>query len=734
MTTIVYPVSVSVSPEAPATVGAVVALAKAAEAEASADLATADAAQTALDRIAVAADKVTVAADKVTAVAAKDTATTQAGISTTQAGIATTKASEAAADRVQTGLDRIAVNADKLTVAADKGIVAADKATVAADKATTSGYKDTVAADKALAITAKNDSVAAKDLSVAAKDLSITAKTDSETAKTLAEKYAENPEDFEVETGKYSSKHWAAKAENFVADVNLSALWYGIQHDVTVSSPDGTRIGSTTLHVSLPIQNAMRACLLNDNGTVNYYLNPLDWTKKLTGGNAILDGADGQVMIETPAFYFKSEVEGNIRRLKISEYGLPNFTLVKKQYISAFEAALNRTTSKLASVVNNTATYRGGDNSTTWDAAENTHLGKPATSLTRTQYRTYARNRAANWQMYNYRAHWILMMLYTIEFNTLNSQKAINAALDGNGYRQGGLGDGVTAVDSTKWPLFNNYNPIIPCGASNSLGNGTGAVVYTLPFQFDSIPVGANYKGAYVAGTAYVAGNIVNYNNLFFTNTVDSTGVVPTNTANWTAGYLPYKGVYDAGAVNAINDFRSVGTALYRCILGNTGELVTNATYWAVVTRSTTPVNRYRGVEMPFGHIWKNLDGVNLRIGAVSDTDPTSKVYISDDPTKWNDTVFTDMVLVGEMPRVDGYVKQMIAGEIMPVEVGGGSTTYWCDYFYQSIPGSGFALRTVFVGGSANHGAFAGFGSARTYGAPSVADAYVGTRLCFLGT
>jgi hypothetical protein len=635
------------------------------------------------------------------------------------------EATQSSEDKAQTGLDRIAVNDDKLAVAADKLTVANDKATVAADKVT-------VAADKAITITAKNDSVAAKDLSVAAKDLSITAKTDSETAKTLSQKYAENPENTEVVTNEYSSKHWAKKAEKFVADANMSALWYGIQHDVTVSSPDTTRIGSTTLHASLPIQAGMKACLLNDDGTVNYYLNPTDWTKKLSGGTANLDGTDGQVMIEIPAFYFKSEVEGNLRRWKISEYALPGFTLIKKQFVSAFEASLNRTTSKLASVKNLTATYRGGGNTAVWDAQENTDLGRPATNLSRTNYRTYARARGAGWEMYNYRAHWMITVLFTIEYNTLNSQKAINAALDGSGFRQGGLGDGVTNLDGTKWSYFNGYFPFIACGQANSLGNASGAVAFTMPFGFDAVPTGATFKGAYASGTAYVPGDVVNYNSYYYTNTVGSTGVVPTNTANWSAAYLPYKGVYSAATAYIVNDFVSSGTALYKCILANTGQAVTNATYWTAVTRSTTNVNGYRGVEMPFGHIWKNADGINIRAAAASEADPTHKMYITDTPANWNDANYTNYTLKGELARVDGYIKQMIAGEVMPLEVGGGSSTYWCDYAYQSIPGSGVVLRTVLFGGDAYFGALAGLGCSSTISSPSSTYANFGSRLCFI--
>ncbi|MFZ4549232.1 MAG: hypothetical protein ACOYN4_17420 [Bacteroidales bacterium] len=432
----------------------------------------------------------------------------------------------------------------------------------------------------------------------------------------------------------WNGEAWELWQQEVVASAVFDQ-WYGVELDITVSSPDTTRIGRTTLHQSLPIQNAMRGCLLNDDGTVNYYLNPTDWTKKLSGGTALLDGTDGQVMVEIPAFYFKSEVEGNKRRMKISQYALPGFTLVKKQYVSAFEASLNRTLSKLASVKNITSTYRGGGNTSAWDAQENTDLGRPATNLSRTNYRTYARARGAGWEMYNYRAHWMITILFTIEYNTLNSQKAVNAALDGSGYKQGGLGDGVTNIDSTKWSYFNGYFPFIACGQANSLANASGQVSFTMPFGFDSVPTGATFKGAYAAGTAYSPGDVVNYNSYYYTNTVGSTGVVPTNAANWSAAYLPYKGVYDNATAYVVNNFVSVGALLYKCILATTGNAVTNTTYWTAVTRSTTNVNGYRSIEMPFGHIWKNTDGINIRAAAASDADPTHKMYISDVPANW---------------------------------------------------------------------------------------------------
>jgi hypothetical protein len=51
---------------------------------------------------------------------------------------------------------------------------------------------------------------------------------------------------------------------------------------------------------------------LNDDGTVNYYLNRTDSTKKADGSAAVLDGTDGQVMVEIPEFWIKFETDGNL--------------------------------------------------------------------------------------------------------------------------------------------------------------------------------------------------------------------------------------------------------------------------------------------------------------------------------------------------------------------------------------------------------------------------------------
>lgn len=261
---------------------------------------------------------------------------------------------------------------------------------------------------------------------------------------------------------------------------------YGVEFDTAVSSPACTRVGSSDLHKSLPVQSRMRGCLLDDNGNVVEYLDPKDWT-----GN-VRDGSRGQVMVEIPLHYRKFTTDGTKLTVRISELPLPGYDQVPKQYVSAYEASVDRTDLKLASVVNATERYRGGNNKKEYDGKYNSLLGRPASSLSRTKFREYARKRksgSTEWNCMTYDMQKTIYWLFVIEYATLNSQAAYNAALTAEGYRQGGLGDGVTTFNSTDWNSFYGQNPFVPCGITDSLGNRTGTVEYTAKNEDSESPI-----------------------------------------------------------------------------------------------------------------------------------------------------------------------------------------------------------------------------------------------------
>lgn len=147
-------------------------------------------------------------------------------------------------------------------------------------------------------------------------------------------------------------------------------------------------------------------------------------------------------------------------------------------------------------------------------------------------------------------------------------------------------------------------------------------------------------------------------------------------------------------------------------------------------THATLMANRYRGIENPFGHIWKYTDGANIQV--TTGDAGLSILWTTDDPSNFSDTSYTGYNKKGNICRTNGYAKKMLLGEdgdIVATEIGGSSSTYWCDYYYTYT--SANRMQVVLVGGSAGGGSGAGLACVDTCDAPSGALRNVGSRLCF---
>lgn len=152
-------------------------------------------------------------------------------------------------------------------------------------------------------------------------------------------------------------------------------------------------------------------------------------------------------------------------------------------------------------------------------------------------------------------------------------------------------------------------------------------------------------------------------------------------------------------------------------------------------------VPRYRGIENPFGHVWKNVIDV-----VVAGTD--NSVYICKDYTKFGtfeegtNPTAEQLIAAGyelqdfkESTITDQYVKKLVnnnQADLFPTVVGNGAsaTTYYCDYHWTSATATS---RTLLIGGGSGSGSNAGLFHLRSsYGLDySVAD--VGTRITFYG-
>lgn len=416
---------------------------------------------------------------------------------------------------------------------------------------------------------------------------------------------------------------------------NENELWYGVKFDLAnSSSPDGVRTGNMEMHRTLPIQSKMRGCTISNTDNVKKYLKANDWTKWEDGTTSSPDssGVGVEAFVEIPEHYrLLIATPDNTVEIRMSEYNLPGYTKVEKKYIGAYEGSVNLDSSShnnlLGTQVRNTA---------------------PIINKTRTEFQTMARNnnRTNNWNIYTYDAHRDLTWLFVVEYATLNSQKAFNANLTAEGYHQGGLGEGVT-TGTVKINGADAWS-FVPCGTTNSLGNGTGIIEYT------------------------------------HTNTNAEGGSTGTKTVN---------------------------------------------------------VPRYRGIENPFGHVWKNVIDV-----VVAGTD--NSVYICKDYTKFGtfeggtNPTAEQLIAAGyelqdfkESTITNQYVKKLVnnnQADLFPTVVGNGAsaTTYYCDCHWTSATAT---PRTLLIGGSSVDGSYAGLFFLHSYNGLGVSYATAGTRITFYG-
>ena len=247
---------------------------------------------------------------------------------------------------------------------------------------------------------------------------------------------------------------------------------YGVQWRFVDTSGHSvvTRIGDMGAHMTLPVQSKMKGCVVSTNGNVNYYLEPTDWSLKAgTNTASVLTGADGNVMIEIPEFYYKHTAVDGIHTLLISLSKFDDDCVkFEKQYVGAYKGSKS--------------VYNGSGY-----VADNVMRSIKGTYATVNNslytFRTAARANGNNgWNVITYNIRKAIWMLFTVEYATLNSQTTFNGALDSFGFHQGGLGDGLS---SATWSDGTNTHYIsMPTGTTDSFGNsscGSTNITYYRP-------------------------------------------------------------------------------------------------------------------------------------------------------------------------------------------------------------------------------------------------------------
>lgn len=143
----------------------------------------------------------------------------------------------------------------------------------------------------------------------------------------------------------------------------------------------------------------------------------------------------------------------------------------------------------------------------------------------------------------------------------------------------------------------------------------------------------------------------------------------------------------------------------------------------------TRKCNRYRGIENPFGHIWKHIDDIISKYEA-----PYRTWYKSVKPDQFATNKNNSYKPLCSVDNVNtGYkteIKATPACDFFSMSVSGGSeTTYWCDYNQDNTDTSEHCLL---IGGCSDDGGSAGLFYLYSYTGVGHSSSSVGSRLTYL--
>ncbi len=423
----------------------------------------------------------------------------------------------------------------------------------------------------------------------------------------------------------------------------------------------GVASGSSPGNARLPIQSAMRRCVLSDAGQVVYYLDPTNSAKKLDGTASTLTGADGQVMVEIPAFWLTYSYASNVHSWSISPYPLAGYILhpaftkngtnVPYRYIGAYEGVLYDVSASLyANGIYQTAfscTFASADKSITANARTAPFNGLAVGDklvISGTTNNNGTRTVAS-----------IVSATKITTTEALTNETAAATVIATQADWTATTGDKLTSVSGKK-PITYMTRAQARAVAKNR-GTGWRQLDYDLLSAVQLL-----YLVEYAS---------------FYSQSMIGAGIT-----NVTSGWDTYN---DYNPIAPTGNSNGIGNAT-----GNTAGSSSAATE---VTKHLS----YRGIENWFGHIWKFVDGLNVN-GHVP--------YACNNDTQFADDTAANYTNLGiTMPASDGYQATLaqISRGFLPLTVGAGEASKITDYYWQAA-----GWRVALFGAPAHYGARAG--------------------------
>jgi hypothetical protein len=211
--------------------------------------------------------------------------------------------------------------------------------------------------------------------------------------------------------------------------------------------------------------------VVSASGAVNYYLNPTDWAQKADGTTSTLTGADGDVMVEIPKFYYRNIYATTVATRSISAVPQSGFTVhpafikdtveVPYRYCGAYDACVFDVSASAyisgTNLDNNTSNVNL--TATTGDKLASVKDVYPMVGLTRAEFRTLASNVGEGWRQLDFDLWSAIQLLFAVEYQSFNSQGILGA-----GNTNGSYG-GSSAVQAD--------SPHTIAGAGDSIASGS---------------------------------------------------------------------------------------------------------------------------------------------------------------------------------------------------------------------------------------------------------------------
>lgn len=146
----------------------------------------------------------------------------------------------------------------------------------------------------------------------------------------------------------------------------------------------------------------------------------------------------------------------------------------------------------------------------------------------------------------------------------------------------------------------------------------------------------------------------------------------------------------------------------------------------------TRKCNRYRGIENPFGHIWKHTDDIISKYSTVGDRGYRSW-SICENPINFSTNLTTKYTPICIEPVVTGYKTEIVITPTCDFFAhactNGSETTYWCDYNWDNTDTSEHCLL---IGSNSDNGSTAGLFYLHSANGVGSSGASVGSRLTYL--